>query len=288
MLSHPEPPPFQLKVMSNIAGSVRDWPFSIPWVSFCWPLILVTHLLLSCTLKKLIIRQHASFSHCLANKLQAAIREVCAKQCVAESCRFFKLAGWVTKWISITDSNLARGLTPSLGDSEVTHFFPLATAVTWGLCQTTPGGPSCRVPCCQLPLRCEYQGHPRTKKSPSWYKMIQVLQMGPRRVQTLIFLSALLCSLAGQMESAHRIVNWDQYLKCKIAKSIKPWTSNRFDILWPKCSQISAIAAARDTSLISTSYRLPFPNESTKHIWSSSKLSKLHWGHVKKVCGTLV
>lgn len=120
MLSHPEPPPFQLKVMSNIAGSVRDWPFSIPWVSFCWPLILVTHLLLSCTLKKLIIRQHASFSHCLANKLQAAIREVCAKQCVAESCRFFKLAGWVTKWISMTDSNLARGLTPSLGDSEVT------------------------------------------------------------------------------------------------------------------------------------------------------------------------
>lgn len=111
--------------------------------------------------------------------------------------------------------------------------------------------------------------------------------MGPRRVQTLIFLSALLCSLAGQMESAHRIVNWDQYLKCKIAKSIKPWTSNRFDILWPKCSQISAIAAARDTSLISTSYRLPFPNESTKHIWSS-KLRKLHWGHVKKICGTLV
>lgn len=201
MLSHPEPPPFQLKVMSNIAGSVRDWPFSIPWVSFCWPLILVTHLLLSCTLKKLIIRQHASFSHCLANKLQAAIREVCAKQCVAESCRFFKLAGWVTKWISMTDSNLARGLTPSLGDSEVTatktravranNFFMSAfahPAVIPSCFERLifPSGDGCdlrslptkqlqvalhAVPqCCQLPLRCEYQGHPRSKKSPSWYK----------------------------------------------------------------------------------------------------------------------
>ena len=205
MLSHPEPPPFQLKVMSNIARSVKDWPFSIPWVSFCWPLILVTHLLLSCTLKKLIIRQHASFSHCLANKLQAAIREVCAKQCVAESCRFFKLAGWVT-WISMTDSRRAawphhlvtlkwqQKNKSSASKWQQRLRIPQSSRLVLNVCRHCL--PSHRFPsllamdlrslptkqlqvalhavavphCCQLPLRCEYQGHPRTKKSPSWYK----------------------------------------------------------------------------------------------------------------------
>ena len=234
--------------MSNITGSVKDWTFFDPLGTLL--LTLDTHHAPPAVV-------HAEETHHpSARKLQSLPGKQAASGNFERSARsnaWENLAadssnlpdGWQNEFQAMTDSNLARGLTPTLSDSEMTSknnssvSSICAARLVLNLCILSalwslwssgdllwpdvfatdkPNNSRWLYMLSRIVASCHCAVN--TKKSSSWYKYCKWDHtFRPRRLQTLIFLSALLCSLASQMESAHRIVNWDQYLKYKIANS---------------------------------------------------------------------